>query len=128
MKRKLWRHKNIKESFLGSLRGLISVIRIERNARIIFCIGLLTLTLALFLGLSYYELAIVIMVIISVFTCEVFNTLVEYICDMIKPQDDPHIKALKDIASGAVLIACISAVIIGTIIFTPKIISFFLKN
>jgi len=123
MKKKIWRHKNIKESFLGSLDGLISVIKIEKNAQIIFCIGIITFIFSLILRLSYCELTIVIMVIISVFTCEVFNTLVEYICDIIKPESDPHIKALKDISSGAVLIVCLSAMLIGIIIFGPKIIS-----
>jgi len=128
MKKKIWRHKNIKESFLGSLRGLISVIKVEKNARIIFCLGIITLFFSLILGLSYYELIIVIIIIISVFICEVFNTLVEYICDMIKPENDPHIKALKDISSGAVLIVCLGAITIGAIIFGPKIISFLRIN
>ncbi|UCC94488.1 MAG: diacylglycerol kinase family protein [Candidatus Omnitrophota bacterium] len=118
-----WRHKNLKESFLGALKGLAVVLKSERNARIIFLVGLIVLITAIFLQFPFNELVILIIVVISVFVCEVFNTLVENICNMIKPENDPHVKILKDIASAAVFIACIGALAIGMILFLPKLLS-----
>jgi diacylglycerol kinase len=35
-----WKHKNLKESFLGALRGLNFVLKTERNAKIILFLGI----------------------------------------------------------------------------------------
>jgi diacylglycerol kinase len=123
----VWKHKNIKESFLGALKGLKTVLKIERNARIIFFIGLIVIVLGFLFKLSLIEFAILIIVIIGVFVCEVFNTLVENILDIIQPQNDPQIKILKDISSAAVLLSSLGAGIIGLIIFLPKIIALLVK-
>jgi undecaprenol kinase len=122
---KLWKHKNLKESIFGAFKGLWLVLLSERNARIISLIALLTVGSALLLRFPLNELGIIIVVSLSVFACEMFNTLVEHICDIIKPEDDPHIKVLKDIASGTVLLVCIGAVSIGAILFLPKITALF---
>ncbi|MCM8774429.1 MAG: diacylglycerol kinase family protein [Candidatus Omnitrophica bacterium] len=118
---KIWQHKNIKESFVGSLKGLMVVIKTERNAKIIFAIGAIVILFGLILKVSIQEFIVIIIVTIGVFICEVFNTLVENILDIIQPQNDPKVKILKDIASGAVLISSVGAAIIGIIIFVPKI-------
>ncbi len=119
---KIWQHKNMKESFIGALKGLAIVIKTERNAKTIFVIGIVTIVAGLCFNLSNAELSLLILVIVAVFVCEVFNTLVENILDIIHPDPSPKIKILKDIASSAVLLACIGAAGIGMIIFLPKII------
>jgi len=119
---KIWRHKNMKESFLGALKGLVIVLKTEKNAGIIFTIGLAVIILGFLFKLSLYEFAILIIVTIAVFVCEVFNTLVENILNIVQPQDDPKIKILKNISSAAVLLSSIGALVIGLIIFLPKII------
>ena len=43
---------------------------------------------------------------------------------MVSPQKNPQAKLAKDIAAGAVLTLAIGAVIIGAIIFIPKIVTF----
>ncbi|MCM8824071.1 MAG: diacylglycerol kinase family protein [Candidatus Omnitrophica bacterium] len=118
---KIWQHKNIKESFLGSLKGLMVVIKTERNAKIIFAIGVIVILVGLILKVSLQEFIVIIILTIGVFICEVFNTLIENILDIIQPQNDHKVKILKDIASGAVLISSIGAAIVGIIIFAPKI-------
>lgn len=123
MIRKSWRHKNLKESFLGALKGAGLVVKSEKNAKIILVIGVLVLILAAIFRLTIDEFTILIIVITIVFLSELFNTLAEVILDMIQPEDDPHVKILKDIASGAVLMACIGAAIVGIVLFLPKIIS-----
>ncbi len=116
-----WKHKNLKESFSGSLRGLILVVKTERTARLMMLSGILLVTLAATLGLAVTKLLVLIIVVSNVFIWEVFNTLVENICDILKPQNDPHIKILKDIASGAVLLACLIAAAACLLLVLPKI-------
>ena len=116
-----WRHRKIKDSVVGAFKGLHLVIRTERNARIIAILGVIAIALGFILQISLVEFVIIIVVITIVFAFETFNTITEILLDIIIPERDPHVKVLKDIASGTVLIASINAVIIGGIIFIPKI-------
>ena len=115
----------MKESFLAALHGIEVVIEEERNARIIFLIGLIVIIAGIYFNLSSGEFAILIIVTVGVFVCEVFNTLVENILDIVNPEYDKKIKILKDISSSAVLLSSIGAVAIGILIFLPKIFNIF---
>jgi diacylglycerol kinase len=55
------------------------------------------------------------------------NTAIEKLCDVVHKDFHPQIKIIKDMAAGAVLIAAISSLITGVVIFVPKII-FFIKS
>ncbi|UCG34992.1 MAG: diacylglycerol kinase family protein [Candidatus Omnitrophota bacterium] len=118
-----WRHRSILQSIIGALKGLHLVIKTERNAKIIAALGALAIAAGFILQISLLEFIIVIIVITIVFAFETFNTITEILLDLIIPDKDPHVKILKDIASGTVLIATISAVVIGVIIFLPKILT-----
>ena len=52
---------------------------------------------------------------------EAANTSIEYICDFIHPEHHRKIGFIKDIAAGIPFIASIFAVIIGLLIYIPKI-------
>jgi diacylglycerol kinase (ATP) len=56
-----------------------------------------------------------------VLSAEAVNTAVEALADKLSPEPDPLIKRAKDVAAGAVLIVAIAALIIGIIIFLPKL-------
>lgn len=121
MIKKQWQNKNMKESFLSAVDGIKIAIKTEKNAKRIFIIGVLMLLLSLICNISSVEFMLVILVIVGVFLCEIFNTLVENILDMIQPETDPKIRVLKHISSAAVLIASAGAALVGAIIFLPKI-------
>lgn len=52
---------------------------------------------------------------------ELFNTAIEVLVDLVSPDIHPKAKIIKDTAAAAVLIAAITAILIGLIIFIPKI-------
>lgn len=52
---------------------------------------------------------------------ELFNTAIEVLVDLVSPDIHPKAKVIKDTAAAAVLIAAITSVLIGLIIFIPKI-------
>jgi diacylglycerol kinase len=58
----------------------------------------------------------------GVWATEMLNTCLETMADLICPEEHPTIKFIKDLAAGAVLVAAITAVIVGLIIFIPRII------
>jgi diacylglycerol kinase len=51
---------------------------------------------------------------------EILNTAIEHLTDLVSPEFHPLAKKTKDAAAGAVLIASIIAVIIGLLVFLPK--------
>ncbi len=54
-----------------------------------------------------------------VFAAELFNSAIEGLTDVVSPEHDKRAGLVKDMAAGAVLIAAITALIIGLIIFIP---------
>ena len=56
-----------------------------------------------------------------VWMAELFNTAIEKTMDFISKEAHPQIKLVKDLAAAAVLIAAIAAVLVGALIFIPKL-------
>ena len=57
-----------------------------------------------------------------VWITEMINTAIEKAMDFITLEKHSQIKLIKDLAAGAVLVASITALITGSIIFVPKLI------
>ncbi|MEO0333150.1 MAG: diacylglycerol kinase family protein, partial [Bacteroidota bacterium] len=67
------------------------------------------------------EWLIITLTIGFVFVTEILNTAIEDIADFVSPQRDDRIKRIKDLGAAAVLLSAVTAVVIGIIIFLPKI-------
>ena len=52
---------------------------------------------------------------------EGLNTAIEHLADFIHPEQHPKIGILKDVAAGAVFIAALIAIVVGSIIYVPKL-------
>lgn len=112
--------KRIK-SFAYAFNGLWILIRDEHNARIHLFIAILTIFAGFYFSISYIEWLILLLTIGFVFVAEFFNSAIEALADKISEEEDPNIKKSKDLAAGGVLFAAIISVIVGLIIFGPKI-------
>ncbi|MFC1755528.1 diacylglycerol kinase family protein [Thermoproteota archaeon] len=111
------------KSFINAGRGVYFAIREERNMIIHLVIALIVIILAFVLGLEKFEFIIVLLCIALVLVTETINTAFEYMVDLFHgPKIDPVVKILKDVASAAVLMACVFSAIIGIWLFLPKII------
>ncbi len=77
--------------------------------------------LGTWLHIAPIEWAILIVAMTVVFVAESFNTAIEIDIDLTSPQYHPYARDTKDVAAGAVLLAVIGAVLVGCIIFIPKI-------
>jgi diacylglycerol kinase (ATP) len=58
-----------------------------------------------------------------VLSAELFNTALEAAIDRASPEHHPLAKVAKDTAAGAVLISAIGAVIVGVLIFLPRLLA-----
>ncbi len=110
------------KSFVYAYAGVTWFFRREHNARIHGVATIFVLLISFVFKISGLDLIAVLFAIALVLITEMFNTAIEKIMDHFSPAHHPAVKIIKDIAAGAVLIAAIVAVIIGLIIFIPKII------
>lgn len=117
-------HKKKKEiGFRYAWNGIKEVYKSEKNFRIHLMIALIVIGTAFVLELSPLEWTAIIIVIASVLSLEMINSAIEKLLDHIAPEQHPVIGSIKDITAGAVLVASIGSVIIGIIIFLPKLLS-----
>lgn len=114
-------NRNIIDSFNDALMGLIHVVINERNMKIHFVLSAITLSAAIFFGLSKLEMLILFFTITLVIFAEMINTAIEVLIDMVQKEYHPLARIAKDIAAGSVLITALNAIIVGYILFYDKI-------
>lgn len=108
-------------SFRHAIRGLSYLLIHEQNFKIHLLAGIFALILGLLLSISYYEILIILLLISFIFLAEIINTVIEYILDLLHPEYHDRVKIIKDATAGIVLFASLVAIVIGSIIFIPKI-------
>ena len=105
------------ESFKYAIEGIGYCLNTQRNMRIHLVIAAVVIAGCIFLQISSLEFITVIISVSMVFICELINTAVERAVDTATKEYDPIAKIAKDVAAGAVLIAAISSVIVGFLVF-----------
>lgn len=117
---------SFRESFGYAWRGFRHCLTHERNFRVHTVMGLIALCLGLLLKLSAGEMAVLLLVIAAVLCAEMVNTAFENLVDLCTETFHPLAKTAKDVAAGAVLIFCFFAVLIGIVLFVPRILLLFM--
>src|SRR6266852_5220373 len=115
-KRRLWRDK-----FRESLRGIKLGIRGHSSFFVHFFFAALVLATAIVLRCDALEWCLLLGCIGLVLTAELFNSTVEIIYRGLDEVTKARVRHCLDIAAGAVLLASITAAIIGGIVFLPKL-------
>jgi len=111
------------KSIKYALEGMFLVLKTQHNAWIHATATFLVIALGISVSLTSTEWLLLVLSISVVWVAESFNTALEYLADAITKDFHSSIKKAKDIAAGAVLISAIGSVIIGLIIFAPKLYS-----
>ena len=106
-------------AFRFAARGILMFFRSERNGAIQLIVAVATMMAGVFLHISVTDWIHVVMCIGAVFAAEMLNTAVEKICDLVKPEQDPRVRDIKDLAAGAVLVTALASAAIGGMIFLP---------
>lgn len=115
------KNRNFGDSFKNALNGIIYTVKNERNMKIHMLAAAGSLFLVFFYRLSGLEAAVICLTVAAVIACELFNTAVEAIVDIIVDVYHPKAKIIKDAAAGAVLVAALLAVLIGYFIFFQRV-------
>jgi len=82
---------------------------------------LIVFAASIFFDVSNVEMVALIIVTGFVWAAEIFNTVAERIMDFISTERNSKIELIKDMAAGAVLVAAITALVTGAIVFIPKL-------
>lgn len=106
-------------SYKYAWRGIWLAFRYERNMLVHLLAAAVVIITNLVLSVNQTEWLITIILIGIVWMSEIFNTAVEKLADRVTQNQDPMIGQAKDLAAGAVLIICITAVVCALIIYYP---------
>ena len=108
-------------SFGHAFRGWAHVLKTQHNAWIHSVIASIVVLLGLWLGLPARDWAVLVLAIAMVFTAEFINTSIEAVVDLASPVHHPLAKVGKDVGAAAVLVAALSAILIGLLILGPPL-------
>ena len=108
-------------SFGFAFRGIFKFFQQEPNAWIHLAATTCVFIAAVYFDVSNSEMIALIIVSAFVWVAEIFNTVIERIMDFISVKKEPEIAFIKDLAAGAVLISAVTAIVVGAIVFIPKL-------
>lgn len=108
-------------TFRYAFSGLLWFFAFETKATIHIICAVLAVLAGFLLKISLTDWALIIIVIGFVLFAEILNTSIELMVDHIEKEQNKTAGRIKDLAAGAVLIAAISAFLIGIIVFVPRL-------
>ncbi len=109
------------KSFTHAGRGIYLFIKDTPNAWVHILILCAAVTLGTHFHITRFEWLALILVAGLVLVAEAINTAIEIDIDLTSPEYHPFARDTKDVAAGAVLLAAITAGIVGVVIFAPYI-------
>ncbi|MBZ4686800.1 MAG: diacylglycerol kinase [Clostridia bacterium] len=109
------------ESFKYAIEGIIYAFSTQRNLRIHFVFLILVHLFGVILKLAAVEWLAVVIVSFLVICLEMVNTAIEEVVNLCVKGYHLKAKVAKDVAAGAVFLAALCAVIVGLVIFLPKL-------
>ena len=116
-----------KRTFKGSVKncldGISYVTKNEKNFKREIVLGIIALILSYILKIDKIEFIIVLTMICLVLTTEIINTAIKRTVDLVTKEYHELARIAKDVSAGSVLVTSIFSLIIGIIIFIPKIIT-----
>lgn len=110
------------KSFHFAFNGIKNLIENEHNARIHIVALVFVIGLGFFFKIGLIEWLAITIVSGLVIVIELLNTAVERLADFVESEWNESIGIIKDYCAGAVLISAVISIIVGGLIFIPKII------
>lgn len=106
-----------------ALRGIGVMLRTQHNAWVHAVATVAAVGAGFVLGIGRLEWLAVVLAIMAVWTAEALNTAFESLCDVASPEFHPMVERAKDVAAGAVLVAATGSVVIGLLVFGPRLLA-----
>ena len=116
-----FRNRTFLKSFRVAISGIIIATKQEKNFQFHLVSAAAVSVLGFIFSISWIEWLFVCSAIFGMLTLELFNSSIERAVDLVTEDYHELAKAAKDMASGAVFVFAVYAVVVGMIIFLPKI-------
>lgn len=113
--------KKLKLSFKYAFLGIYQAFKYNQNLKIHLFIAILVVLGSIFFEVNPFEMGILGVMILLVFSSEMINTAIEEMADLITKEHREEARIAKDVAAGMVLLIAIGSVIVGILVFTPHI-------
>jgi diacylglycerol kinase len=110
-------------SFVHAFRGIATVARTQHNAWIHLTATAGVIALGFFVGLDRVEWCFIVLAIALVCVTEAVNTAIEFLADEVTLERREGIGRAKDVGAAAVLLAAITSLILGLIVFVPHLLA-----
>ncbi|CAM4195333.1 diacylglycerol kinase family protein [Erysipelothrix inopinata] len=110
------------KKFQCAIQGIIAGLRFDKSIKIQFVFAILSIVFFSFFRITTNEWLFVLSAIFLVLITEFLNSAIEDVCDLVEKKYDLHVKEVKDIAAGAVLLAALYAVVVAVIIVVGRFI------
>lgn len=123
MKQQKFSIKKRLKSFTYAWNGLKVLVKEEHNFRIHIVVTIGVVIFAILLKISVYEWIAIMLAIGLVIATEIMNSAIENMADFVSPEKHEMVKKIKDISAAGVLICAVVTLLVGLIIFLPKIIA-----
>lgn len=108
-------------SFGPACQGCRWALSTQRNLQVHAIATLLVLGFGLWLPLEPWEWCAVTLAAGLVWVAELLNTALEVLADRVSQEREEPIRRVKDTAAAAVLLAALAALVVGLIVFAPKL-------
>ncbi len=112
------KRKRIRASWVYAARGIGEALQ-ERHLRFHLVVAALTVAIGFYVRLSPNKWALLTLAIALVVITETLNTAIERVTDLASPSYAELARQAKDVAAGAVLLAALTSLVLGYIIFYP---------
>lgn len=118
-------HRSLIKSFGYAVSGIKFAVINNQNIQIEILIALLVIATSLFFRINAFEMGILGVMILLVFSAEMINTSIEEMTNLITNEHRKEAKIAKDVGAGMVLVVSVGAVIVGVLIFLPHLLRIF---
>lgn len=115
--------KKFIQGFGYAWNGIRHTAATQLNFKVHLAAALIAVYAGYALHISNNEWLWITLCIGVVLTAELFNTAIEFLTDLVSPEYNEKAGLVKDMSAGAVLVTAICALIIGLIIFAPKLLA-----
>lgn len=108
-------------SFKYAFNGLNVLWKEEHNSRIHVVATGIVISLGFAFQISMLEWCALLICIGFVLVLEIVNSAIENLCDLVSMEPNKKIMKVKDLAAASVFIAATISLVVGAIIFLPKL-------
>ena len=115
------RHRSWPRKFHAAFVGVKLGVRGQSSFFVHFFFATVVIVAALVLRVSTAEWCLLVLAMTGVLAAEMFNSALEWLARAITDREDTRIAGALDIGSAAVLVAAMGAVVIGLLVFVPRL-------